>query len=179
MVCLSLTGYPPSTLAEVRGIMTVLLTILSGPTRTSTVRLKKREMLVGRQRGCDIRIPSDEISRRHCLLYFDRGQLTLEDLRSANGTFLNGQRIQERQTVKHGDQIQIGPLVFRVDLPADTEITPKHVDESAADREPIYYFADEKKRIVKNDIEIELDPNAFQDLPQGEDFRDLLRGMDH
>jgi pSer/pThr/pTyr-binding forkhead associated (FHA) protein len=141
--------------------MTVELTLLGGATRTGSLRLRKRDTLVGRQRGCDIRIPSDEVSRRHCLLYLEKGKLTVEDLNSANGTFLNGLRINGRQAIKPGDRLQIGPLTFRIDVPRGTKKLAVHESESRTDQEPIYQFADDKRN-----------------LPQGDEFRDLLRGME-
>jgi pSer/pThr/pTyr-binding forkhead associated (FHA) protein len=160
--------------------LSIQLTIVNGPTRTASVRLRKTATLIGRQKGCDIRIPSDEISRRHCLLYLDKGKLTVEDLNSANGTFLNGQRIQNREMLKPGDRITVGPLVFRVDgeRPKPSKPLRKVVEEPESDGEPVYRFADDKRPPAKKEIEIEFDPHAFDGIMEGDDFRDLLKGMD-
>ncbi len=82
--------------------------------------------VVGRREDCDLRIPLNEVSRKHCRLVRDGDTLRLEDLGSSNGTFLNGQRVQEA-ILQPGDSVQIGPVVFvlQVDgVPADEELNP-------------------------------------------------------
>ena len=51
--------------------------------------LRSEETIVGRQRGCDLRIPSPLVSRRHCRLSFRDGCLILEDLASVRATIEN------------------------------------------------------------------------------------------
>src|SRR5580704_16680946 len=84
-----------------------------------------RDMTVmGRREDCDLRIPLGEVSRKHARLVRDGDSLRLEDLGSSNGTFLNGQRVQEA-VLSAGDSVQIGPVVFvlQIDgLPADEEL---------------------------------------------------------
>jgi pSer/pThr/pTyr-binding forkhead associated (FHA) protein len=82
--------------------------------------------VVGRREDCDLRIPLGEISRKHCRLVRDDETLRLEDLGSSNGTYHNGQRVQEC-VLAAGDTIQIGPVVFVLQLdgvPADEELHP-------------------------------------------------------
>lgn len=95
--------------------MEVRLVVEKGNTRIRMLRLHARETLFGRRHGCQVRIPSAEVSRRHCVLRIREGYLTAEDLASANGTYLNGQRIQGRVVVRPGDQLSIGPLRFVVE----------------------------------------------------------------
>lgn len=94
--------------------MDVKLVISHGAQKNRVIRLRSEETIIGRQKGCDVRIPSPEVSRRHCRLSFRDGSLTIEDLASANGSFLNGVAVQDQETVSPGDQIQVGPIVFRV-----------------------------------------------------------------
>jgi predicted component of type VI protein secretion system len=80
--------------------------------------------VMGRREDCDLRIPLGEVSRKHARLIADGEMLKVEDLGSSNGTFVNGQRIQEAQ-VNPGDVIQIGPVMFVVQIdgsPADEDI---------------------------------------------------------
>lgn len=82
--------------------------------------------VVGRREDCDLRIPLSEVSRKHCRLVRDGDSLRLEDLGSSNGTYHNAQRVQEA-ILSPGDSIQVGPLVFvlQVDgVPADEELAP-------------------------------------------------------
>jgi len=56
-----------------------------------------------------------ELSRRHARLGRDAGgRLTIEDLGSANGTFVNGERVRERQALKVGDSIRVGRTTLQL-----------------------------------------------------------------
>jgi pSer/pThr/pTyr-binding forkhead associated (FHA) protein len=94
--------------------MQVTLVVQKGPALTRAIRLAAGETIVGRSRDCDLCIPSSDISRRHCLIALVNGQVTVEDLSSANGTFLNGVRITGTRSVRADDLLRIGPLTFTV-----------------------------------------------------------------
>jgi len=68
---------------------------------------------VGRANECEIWLSDDGVSRKHATITLDNGGYLVEDLGSANGTFVGGQKI-ERTTLRDGDLIQFGPqAVFR------------------------------------------------------------------
>jgi predicted component of type VI protein secretion system len=82
--------------------------------------------VVGRREDCDFRIPLGEISRKHCRLIRDGEALRVEDLGSSNGTFVNGQRVQE-SVLQPGDTLQVGPVLFVVQVngePAEDQMQP-------------------------------------------------------
>src|SRR3954469_18128938 len=82
--------------------------------------------VIGRREDCDLRIPLGEVSRKHCRLVRDGDTLKLEDLGSSNGTFLNGQRVQEA-LLSPGDTIQVGPVVFALQIdgePPEEDLRP-------------------------------------------------------
>jgi predicted component of type VI protein secretion system len=82
--------------------------------------------VIGRREDCDLRIPLGEVSRKHCRIVRDGDTLKVEDLGSSNGTFLNGQRVQEAM-LSPGDTIQVGPVVFVLQIdgePADDDLQP-------------------------------------------------------
>jgi hypothetical protein len=62
--------------------------------------------------------PPDRIwtSRQHAVIIFENGQMHIEDLNSANGTYVNRQRVYpgQKQPLKPGDVIQIGTVQMRV-----------------------------------------------------------------
>ena len=60
---------------------------------------------------CDLRIPLGDVSRKHCRLIRDGDTVRIEDLGSSNGTYHNGQRVQEA-VLSPGDSVQVGPVVF-------------------------------------------------------------------
>ena len=72
---------------------------------------------IGRE-GCDITLSDPDVSRRHAAIQIVRDEVSIEDLGSTNGTFVNGQRIEERRRLSDGDEIQIGSTVWRLRAPA-------------------------------------------------------------
>ena len=71
------------------------ITILSGKRSGERLEIKSSDFSVGRGKDCSLRLKEDPyVSRRHCLIRFEAEELILEDLNSANGTFLNGKRIK-------------------------------------------------------------------------------------
>lgn len=89
--------------------------------RRKVIQLRGPVAVLGRAHGNAVRIPSAEISRRHCRLFLKDGIVTIEDMESVNGTFLNGRRIKSTQTVHPGDEIEIGPVAFTVEY----DLTPE------------------------------------------------------
>lgn len=71
-------------------------------------------VVVGRAPGSDITIADDIVSGRHARFAMMGSDLTVEDLNSTNGTYLNGQPVHEVQRCKEGDQVQIGDAVIKV-----------------------------------------------------------------
>ena len=74
------------------------------------------ELLLGRAMSVEGRLGDDPVlSRRHARLARDaEGRLTIEDLGSANGTFVNGQRVQAPRTLEVGDLVSVGETVLEV-----------------------------------------------------------------
>jgi hypothetical protein len=67
----------------------------------------RKAVVIGRSRSCDLRLPENDASRRHAEIVPVRGGFVVRDLGSTNGTFVNGEQVQERQ-INAGDRIQIG-----------------------------------------------------------------------
>ena len=63
-----------------------VLVLERGSSKQQVIRLRSEETIVGRRQGSDLRIPSEQVSRRHCRLSFRDGILLVEDLASSNGT---------------------------------------------------------------------------------------------
>ena len=75
--------------------------------------IRRPKVLMGRTNTCDLRIPLSSVSRRHCELMLADDEISVRDLGSSNGTFLNDQRIKE-SPLEAGDELTIGPVVFTV-----------------------------------------------------------------
>lgn len=69
-------------------------------------------MSVGRSADCDITIDDGRVSRSHAKITVDGDQVTLEDLGSANGTFINGTRVQASQVLNSGDEVSFDSNKF-------------------------------------------------------------------
>ena len=59
-------------------------------TRSETLEIGRNRVFIGRAPQCDVVAGHDDISRRHALLYRERGQIWARDLSSANGTSIDG-----------------------------------------------------------------------------------------
>ena len=96
------------------------------------------ENLVGRDRACTVWIDESGVSRRHACIRVPAGDrdgssgVTIEDLRSTNGTFLRGRAVTTPAQLADGDRLRIGPevLVFRsrasTDAPTKRVRRPRH-----------------------------------------------------
>lgn len=70
-------------------------------------------IVIGRDPSCDVTIPGTHLSRRHAEISVHDDKLHVKDLGSTNGTFLNGERIQEADVVP-GDELRFDLLSFFV-----------------------------------------------------------------
>jgi predicted component of type VI protein secretion system len=109
--------------------MKLTLEIQNGNNHGKTLTLRGPEAVLGRAHGSAVRIPSGDVSRKHCRLCITANKVTLEDLNSLNGTYLNARRIEGIREVRSGDRIRVGPVTFLVDCvqakqPAKGETDP-------------------------------------------------------
>jgi pSer/pThr/pTyr-binding forkhead associated (FHA) protein len=130
----------------------------------------RREVLVGafpyfigRDLKCQLRPASLIVSHRHCVILERAGRVFVEDLRSTNGTCVNGERLINAKELREGDRLTVGPLAFQIEiegaLPPDL---PEHLVESE-----------------RNDIEAEASTmlsNAEAEQDKAVDETGLLRG---
>jgi len=73
-------------------------------------------LVIGRAPECDISITSEEISRRHAQVKPIQDGLAVDDLGSANGTYINGQRVQHG-LLKPGDELRLDAIRFLLVAP--------------------------------------------------------------
>ncbi len=101
--------------------------------------------VIGRRHDCDLCIPLDDVSRRHCRLDLNNEALEIHDLGSRNGTFLNGQQVNGETPVKAGDYLRIGSLTFQLQIDGEPDKTtpPQDNGDKAAVGEPVLESADD------------------------------------
>lgn len=93
-----------------------LLVRVRGSHLGHVTRLPREQLRVGRSQECELWLADDGVSRRHARLYLEGGGYVVEDTESANGTFVQNQRVS-RQMLQDGDVIQFGPsAVFRYSI---------------------------------------------------------------
>lgn len=90
------------------------LIIQSGKHRGRVLVLSDKEVVIGRDEDCQLRLASSDVSRRHCALRPSPTGLLVRDLGSSNGTLVNDVAIQKETLLKPGDMLRVGPMLFQV-----------------------------------------------------------------
>ena len=89
-----------------------------GEGSASRFRVEDGTYIIGRSPASRIHLPFPEVSERHALLLLRGEMATIEDLHSANGTYVNGNPIEEAVTLTPDAVIEIGSTMLRV-FPAE------------------------------------------------------------
>ena len=71
-------------------------------------------VVIGRSVDCDVILNDNYLSSRHARLANDDGELTLEDLGSTNGSYVNQELVRGRVQLQRGDVVQLGGVLFEV-----------------------------------------------------------------
>ncbi|HVK73019.1 MAG TPA: FHA domain-containing protein, partial [Kofleriaceae bacterium] len=75
----------------------------------------KPEVTIGRVQGNDIVLPKGNVSKRHARIVLKDGKFIIVDLKSTNGTYVNGRKITSPLVVKEADKIYIGDFIMGVE----------------------------------------------------------------
>ena len=100
--------------------MQVQLRVANGAQEGKVIQVKHDKFLIGRSDDCHLRPKSESISRRHCAIVHKQGKILLLDLKSRNGTELNGKKLDpsRAKVLKNDDHLKIGKLEFTVVMEA-------------------------------------------------------------
>ena len=117
-------GPPESTLEMKRPTTTVDAAPGVSLTLVAQATGKKLRILnsaiVGRSSDCDVVVRASDVSKRHCQILLDENVIRVEDLGSANGTFVNGKPVK-RETLSDGDVLRIADHEFVVRVHSEQE----------------------------------------------------------
>ncbi len=123
--------------------MHVGLVIVKGGPKGRMIALRDGTTLVGRAKGCKLRLMAGDVSRRHCLLTLTGDRLKVEDLGSVNGFVVNGVRRRDAAWLMPGDRLRIGPVEFLFVWDPDSQMPPPVAPEQPEVTIPAAVFTDQ------------------------------------
>jgi pSer/pThr/pTyr-binding forkhead associated (FHA) protein len=106
---------------------------------TREIPIRGQEFVIGRGNDCDLRLRDPNISRHHCMIRVRPLEVTLVELGSSNGSFVNGNRVIGQAILQSGDEIRMGEYRFVVDLGdgyVPLPVKPPDVDAMAKTLKP-------------------------------------------
>jgi pSer/pThr/pTyr-binding forkhead associated (FHA) protein len=114
--------------------LAVRLVLSAGGEAERTIPVLGRSFLIGRDPSCQLRPLDRCVSRRHAEIRVEDDAAFLRDLRSTNGTFLNGEAVAVIKPLRDGDRIQVGPygVTVAISEAEDSPDRPPSDDESPA-----------------------------------------------
>jgi hypothetical protein len=114
------------------GTKTYALRFIAGTYKGGEFPLRpNREIVIGRGSEYDMVLDEDMVSRRHAKIVTLHGQIVLQDLKSTNGTFVNGERITVKR-LKPGDRVLVGTSIM---LLVEVEAGGASAGQSASPRQ--------------------------------------------
>ncbi len=157
----------------------------------------KSEITVGRIQGNDIILPRGNVSKRHARIALQNGKVTLYDLQSTNGTFVNGVKIESPHVVLPDDQVQIGDFVIQLGVTAPAarsgvsrqkRVSGKHrksegIRVETRDFERKGFLAapdglDQERGATSIDSKAISEPGPFPPIPTDPDAQQRIRRVD-
>ncbi|HSK26981.1 MAG TPA: FHA domain-containing protein [Jiangellales bacterium] len=119
------------------------LIVLDGPDRGSVVDVPVGRSEVGRLPGSAIALPDPTVSRRHAEVVRSSTGVSIRDLGSANGTYVNGLRLTGPRNLRDGDEVRLGTVTVRFSSgarrrgpAADPQVTPLPPAAARASTQP-------------------------------------------
>ena len=135
------------------------LSVRSGPKQGTAYNLEKPIIVIGRGSTADLPIADGSVSRHHAKIARENQQWGIQDLDSANGTFVNGKRISHRVPLASGDSVRVGSVLMKFEdgagvtaapapPPAELSPTPPHAAPAAPPPPPEESMAEPESRIL-------------------------------
>ena len=113
--------------------MKVVLELQDQPSNVRRITVR-HDIVIGRGSDCNLRLSAPQVSRRHCFLRVGRDSVSVTDLDSSNGTYIDGARITagKRYDVVDGAQLALGPIRFIIHMRAEAVSTDSAKSKIAA-----------------------------------------------
>jgi pSer/pThr/pTyr-binding forkhead associated (FHA) protein len=96
-------------------------------------RVTKPRFVVGRAPDCDLTLNSPFVSRHHFALIVNDDTVVLQDLGSLNGTYVNGQRVQDQCPLDNGDAVAVGNRRYQILIANAPTLPVSQSDKSGSD----------------------------------------------
>ena len=129
--------------------------------------ISEDEMIIGRLPECEIQLPSNMVSRKHAVLKRSGEDVFIEDLGSGNGTFLNGQRIDQSTMLKGNDRLKFGPILMRFESDRFDDSESSSVIKHAVGINQVeIHDEDEGSSTIVNSLDSGLASKLFESRPQ-------------
>ena len=94
--------------------MQVILKVIGGKNDGRQIKIAVPRFIIGRGETAHLRPSSDLVSREHCEIVIGDGVVHISDLKSRNGTYVNGLKLDGRHKVNSGDSLRVGRMQFEV-----------------------------------------------------------------
>ena len=96
--------------------MQIVLKVAKGSHEGKEIKVSTEKFLIGRSDSCQLRPKSESVSRKHCIIVRKDNRVLVQDLKSRNGTFVNGKRLptDKAKVLKPGDLLKVASLEFEV-----------------------------------------------------------------
>ena len=96
--------------------MGIQLVVAAGSRAGQVIPIVGQRFVSGRADDCNLKPRSELISRYHCEIFLEDGDVFVRDMGSKNGVFLNDSQITETCALRNGDKLAVGPIEFFVHL---------------------------------------------------------------
>ena len=137
--------------------------VLSGAQAGNIYDLKLGRNIFGRGTSCDLQVLSAGISKEHCEIHVYKDKMTIVDLKSSNGTFVNGVKIQN-SIIRVGDKVSLFDIIM--DVIPTPDIRPKKTENEIVKVEEEVQEAPKRKKSKKRRFQPPVSVSAGARVPQ-------------
>lgn len=116
------------------------------------------EYVIGRDPDCDRVIDNLKVSRKHCRIFREGAIWFVEDLKSGNGTWLNGVKISGKMPIGLGDIITVGGTPFTLEYL--TQAPKKAIGDIVINAKKLSFYGDADKKLI-DDISLNITSGQF------------------